>query len=208
MRSRVRYATYAVDDPLPWHARAATLHAAMQENSDAERRAATLSATVEELQTALRTRDDAVDAAAVKVERLKFQLDKTRALATSASDLRAHVESLEAQLAAAAQTPVAAPDAAPHDLGDVRRALRTVRTENQYLRAEAHLAALARLPPLAAAPPSVLPSDRLAALRKEAVALVTSPHVVDVTRPACRASLQYAAQVRKRDGLAQRLYEL
>ncbi|PKI85729.1 hypothetical protein MVES_000650 [Malassezia vespertilionis] len=173
----------------PWEARAVEMHAEMRRNTEAEEREAALNGCLQALYKDLRRRDDALDAAALKVERVKHQLDKAREMATGATDMHAKVEALEGKLREAQETvPSAVQDTAQHVVGvyDLRRALDTLRQENMYLRSSAHLEKLAQLAPLATPPPTPPPCaadvEALGPLHARTLRLATLPRVVNVAQ--------------------------
>ncbi|WFD29122.1 hypothetical protein MSPP1_000127 [Malassezia sp. CBS 17886] len=202
----------------PWAERARVLHASMQQSEQLDHAVDALRAERAALLQQLRQRDDALDAHTLKTARLKHQLDRAYAEATEATDLRAQVAALQAQLgageprdagAASSDTPDAEEDAhvpvvLQHELVHLRRALRAVRMENMQLKGRALLEDVAGLAPLAA--PSAAPPARrtergaddrrhaqqeLALLRRQLGALAAAPRVVDVSgegAPARRAA--------------------
>lgn len=199
-----------VDDAVPWTARASTLHAAMQHSAAHDAEIAERTAREAALQRALQARTDQVEADAVQIERLAYQLDKARTLATSASDLRAEVEALHAQLEQAhgpAPRDASAPAPAPA-AGDTRRALRVLRAENQSLRAREYLATLASLAPLPKPQRQAASEAPWDALADEARRLAAAPCVVDISKPSRRAAVQYEAQCRARCRLSEQVARL
>ena len=199
-----------VDDAVPWSARALMLHTAMQHSAAHDAEIAERTAREAALQRALQERTDQVEADAVQIERLAYQLDKARTLATSASDLRAEVEALHTQLAQA-HAPVRRDTSAPAPApaaGDTRRALRVLRAENQSLRAREYLATLATLAPLPTLQRKTPHDASWDALADEARRLATAPCVVDVSKPSRRAAVQYEAQCRARCRLSEQVARL
>ncbi|WFC98730.1 hypothetical protein MYAM1_001462 [Malassezia yamatoensis] len=189
-----------IDDPSPLAARASAIYKATQHDQDLRAKLASLSTQNDELRRNLQQRTEALDAAGVKIDRLGFQLDKSRSAAANALELRTEVETLKQTLSQSSQqqwtsTPMHATTSLKSD--DLSRALRTLRIENQYLRAHDYFVTLSSLPPLHSAtrPPSKQHHE-WNSLAEKARSLTTSPEVVQLGKSSTRAVVQYQAQCR------------
>lgn len=212
----------AIGVAAPWPARAAALLDAAQRSPAAEAHEAALRARVDGLLAELKARDDALQAADVKTERLQHQLDGAHARAAEASDLRAELAELQGRLAVAAADAVAADAPAPAapvaandaPLAGWQQALRAVRAENMYLKGRWWAVAVAEWERTALRPPRLAASSApgyadLDALRRDALAAAAAPRVVDVSRAPSQArrpapAAQLARQRHERVALAHR----
>ncbi|WFD42818.1 hypothetical protein MPSI1_001468 [Malassezia psittaci] len=189
-----------IDDPSPMTARALIIYKATQHDQDVHAELASLAGQNDELRRSLQQKTEALDAAGVKIDRLSFQLDKSRSAAADAHELRNEVETLRQTLNQSSQqqltsTPMHATASLKSD--ELSRAIRTLRIENQYLRARDYFVTLASLPPLHSAskqPPKQ--HNEWSSLAEKARSLTTSPEVVQLGKSSTRAIVQYQAQCR------------
>ena len=219
---------HVVDIPeaAPWKARAKTLLIACRPVDKSETEA--LSQRISALEHMLAERDDTVQAASIKIERLRNQLDRSHALAAEVTDARQQVEELKAKLNEAAPTtlnhtrdsskfsasaPITEDAGAPTNAPSAR-AFQKLRADHQYLKAQTWLEQIAALAPLAT-PRNKSPTLRsstwhepsLDALWHRVRELATSPRVVDLGT--CKsASVQLSAQRQERQAAAEALAQL
>lgn len=193
-----------IDDVPPWDARARAIYADLCEARDAAQ-ARLWKERVDKLESILRERKEAADAATAKVARLQHQLEKSHAQVTESLAWRQEVESLRTQLAHSQEamvepTPLA-PTVSVDYVNDRDRALKHLQAENSALKAQAWLEHLVALPAL---PKYVPASTTLAskAVWKRAKELAAAPRVVELGK-ACPPSVQYAQQQQERERMAQ-----
>lgn len=167
----------------PWITRAKTLHAACRPTDDTQ--TAALTERVRSLEKALADRDDAAQAADIKIERLRRQLDKSHALAAELSDARQQMDELRARLDERPAEPTTMPVTASVDImqGETprqRRALHEAWAEHRRVKARTWLTQIASLAPLMTPQIQAADDAALGAMTRRVMDVVATPRVVEL----------------------------
>ena len=152
----------------PWRARAQSLYAACRSTDDAPTMAMT--ERIRSLEKALADRDDAAQAADIKIERLRRQLDKSHALAAELSDAKQP----------AAVSVAASVDIAQGEAPQRHRALQNAWAEHRRVLARTWLTQIASLAPLMTPHIQAADDAALGAITRRVMDVVATPRVVEL----------------------------
>ena len=167
----------------PWRARAQSLYAACRSTDDAPTVAMT--ERIRSLEKALADRDDAAQAADIKIERLRRQLDKSHALAAELSDAKQQMDELRARLEERPAEPAAVSVAASVDIAQGEapqrhRALQNAWAEHRRVLARTWLTQIASLAPLMTPHIQAADDAALGAITRRVMDVVATPRVVEL----------------------------
>ena len=167
----------------PWRERAQTLYAACRPTDDASTVAMT--ERIRSLEKALADRDDAAQAADIKIERLRRQLDKSHALAAELSDAKQQMDELRARLEERPAEPAAVSVAASVDIAQGEapqrhRALQNAWAEHRRVLARTWLTQISSLAPLMTPHIQAADDAALGAITRRVMDVVATPRVVEL----------------------------